>query len=66
MADAAVYITLVREILGGSALTPQRLRFGASGLLGDIVTVLAGSGGGSGDGSIDGSGGGKGTAASSY
>ena len=66
VADAAVYITLVREILGGSALTPQRLRFGASGLLGDIETVLAGSGGGSGDGSIDGSGGGKGTAASSY
>ena len=66
VADAAVYIALVREILGGSALTPQRLRFGASGLLGDIETVLAGSGGGSGDGSIDGSGGGKGTAASSY
>ena len=68
VADAAVYITLVREILGGSALTPQRLRFGASGLLGDIETVLAGSGGGSGsgDGSIDGSGGGKGTVASSY
>ncbi len=46
VADAEVYIALVREILGESALTPQRLRFGASGLLGDIETVLAGSGDG--------------------
>lgn len=46
VADAAVYIALVREILGESALTPQRLRFGASGLLGDIEAVLAGVGGG--------------------
>ncbi len=40
VADAAVYIALVREILGAAALTPQRLRFGASGLLGDIEAVL--------------------------
>ena len=40
VADAAIYITLVREILGETALTPQRLRFGASGLLGDIEAVL--------------------------
>ena len=44
VADAAVYITLVRQLLGDAAATPQRLRFGASGLLGDIETVLAGQG----------------------
>ena len=44
VADAAVYITLVQEILGESALTPQRLRFGASGLLGDIEAVLLAQG----------------------
>ena len=46
LADAAVYIDLVREILGESALTPQRLRFGASGLLGDIEALLGGTGSG--------------------
>jgi deoxyribose-phosphate aldolase len=46
VADAAVYIALVREILGEAALTPQRLRFGASGLLGDIAAVLQGGGAG--------------------
>jgi deoxyribose-phosphate aldolase len=40
VADAAHYITLVREILGPDAATPARLRFGASGLLGDIERVL--------------------------
>ena len=45
-ADAAVYIALVRELLGADAATPQRLRFGASGLLGDIEAVLAGQGAG--------------------
>ncbi len=42
VADAAVYINLVRQILGDAALTPQRLRFGASALLGDIEAVLRG------------------------
>ncbi len=46
VADAAVYIALVRELLGPHAATPQRLRFGASGLLGDIEAVLAGQGDG--------------------
>lgn len=46
VADAAVYIALVREILGEAALTPRRLRFGASGLLGDIERVLSGTGAG--------------------
>jgi len=46
VADAAVYIGLAREILGAAALSPQRLRFGASGLLGDIERVLAGGGAG--------------------
>ncbi len=44
VADAAVYIALVRQILGDAAVTPQRLRFGASGLLGDITAVLQGGG----------------------
>ena len=48
VADASAYIALVRQILGEPALTPQRLRFGASGLLGDIEAVLAGQGGGAG------------------
>jgi deoxyribose-phosphate aldolase len=43
VADARVYIGLVQAMLGASALTPARLRFGASGLLGDIEAVLAGS-----------------------
>lgn len=42
VADAATYIALVQEILGHGAVTPQRLRFGASGLLGDIESVLSG------------------------
>ena len=46
VADAAVYIALVRELLGPDAATPQRLRFGASGLLGDIAAVLADQGAG--------------------
>jgi deoxyribose-phosphate aldolase len=46
VADAAVYIALVREVLGADAATPRRLRFGASGLLGDIEAVLAGQGAG--------------------
>lgn len=46
VADAAVYIALVREALGEAALTPRRLRFGASGLLGDIERVLTGAGAG--------------------
>ena len=43
VADAALYIALVREILGAAALTPVRLRFGASGLLADIEATLAGT-----------------------
>jgi deoxyribose-phosphate aldolase len=42
VADAAGYAALVREHLGDSAVSPQRLRFGASGLLGDIERVLSG------------------------
>jgi deoxyribose-phosphate aldolase len=44
VADAAGYAALVRELLGHGAVGPQRLRFGASGLLGDIERVLSGSG----------------------
>lgn len=39
--DAAVYIGLTRQHLGTAALTPARLRFGASGLLADIEAVLS-------------------------
>lgn len=46
VADAALYIGLVREILGEGALNARRLRFGASGLLGDIERVLTGAGAG--------------------
>jgi deoxyribose-phosphate aldolase len=38
--DAAVYIALTRELLGDEALQPQRLRFGASGLLADLRAML--------------------------
>ena len=55
VADAALYIDLVREILGRSALTPQRLRFGASGLLDGIEAVLGGTGSGSGEAPCPGS-----------
>jgi deoxyribose-phosphate aldolase len=40
--EAAVYIDLVQARWGEAALTPRRLRFGASGLLDDIERVLAG------------------------
>ena len=43
VADAAVYLQLAADALGAAALTPQRLRFGASGLLNDIEAVLAGT-----------------------
>jgi deoxyribose-phosphate aldolase len=40
VADAQIYMDLVRDILGPQALTPQRFRIGASGLLADIEAVL--------------------------
>lgn len=43
VADAALYAGLVGEILGPAALTPQRFRLGASGLLNDIEAVLGGA-----------------------
>ena len=43
VADVAVYVALVRELLGGGALTPARFRIGASGLLDDIEAVLGGA-----------------------
>jgi len=42
--EAATYFALVEDILGPRALTPARLRIGASSLLGDIETVLGGRG----------------------
>ncbi len=46
VADAAVYTEMVRRILGEAAVSPRRLRFGASALLADIEAVLAGGGDG--------------------
>jgi deoxyribose-phosphate aldolase len=43
VADAAMYIELTRQALGDAAITPQRFRIGASGVLADIEAVLAGS-----------------------
>jgi len=43
VADAAGYIEQARGVLGEEALNPQRLRFGASGLLTDIESVLSGA-----------------------
>jgi len=42
VADAAVYLDLVAEHLGDSALVPARCRLGASSLLDDIEAVLGG------------------------
>ncbi|MFT7724509.1 MAG: deoxyribose-phosphate aldolase [Roseateles sp.] len=42
VADAAGYIAQAEAALGAAALNPQRLRFGASGLLNDIESVLSG------------------------
>jgi deoxyribose-phosphate aldolase len=42
VADAARYVDLADELLGPTALVPQRFRFGASSLLGDIERVLGG------------------------
>lgn len=42
VADAAPYVDLIERHLGAAALVPARLRFGASGLLGDIEAVLGG------------------------
>ncbi|MBL8276715.1 MAG: deoxyribose-phosphate aldolase [Pelomonas sp.] len=41
--DAAGYIAQAEATLGADALNPQRLRFGASGLLTDIEAVLGGA-----------------------
>lgn len=38
--DAIAWMTLVKETLGTRWLTPQRFRFGASGLLDDIDKVV--------------------------
>jgi len=40
--DAKVYLDLAATALGANALTAQRFRFGASGLLNDIEAVMAG------------------------
>ena len=42
VADAAVYFGLVEQALGAAALSPARLRIGASSLLNDIEAVLSG------------------------
>ena len=39
-ADALEYLDIVHSVLGDGWLTPERLRFGASSLLGDVITTL--------------------------
>ncbi len=43
VADAALYIALTVQHLGAGAVTAERFRIGASGLLNDIEAVLGGS-----------------------
>jgi len=43
VADATLYIDAVAQALGAAALTPARFRIGASSLLADIETTLAGA-----------------------
>ena len=40
-AEALEYVDIVRSVLGAEWLTPDRLRFGASSLLGNVVAALA-------------------------
>jgi deoxyribose-phosphate aldolase len=42
VADAATYIALTEAALGAGAVSPQRFRIGASGVLADIEAVLGG------------------------
>ncbi|WP_411034739.1 deoxyribose-phosphate aldolase [Shinella sp. BYT-45] len=42
VADAGAYLALAASILGEGWATPKTFRFGASGLLGDILAVLGG------------------------
>lgn len=42
VAEAQAYLQLAADKLGTAALTPQRLRFGASGLLNDVLATLSG------------------------
>lgn len=43
VADAQTYLALVADTWGHAAITPKRVRFGASGLLTDIEAVLSGA-----------------------
>jgi len=45
VAEAQRYLRLAADKLGPAALTPQRFRFGASGLLNDILALLSGQAG---------------------
>ncbi|MCO6187284.1 deoxyribose-phosphate aldolase [Rhizobium sp. L1K21] len=47
VADAGIYLGLADEIMGEGWATPQTFRFGASGLLSDILAVLDGKQGAS-------------------
>lgn len=47
--QASAYLALADRIMGAAWVTPQTFRFGASGLLGDVLAVLRGEGGAAGD-----------------
>jgi len=42
-ADAAEYLALAADIMGPAWITPKHFRFGASGLLADLVATLTGN-----------------------
>lgn len=42
VADAAVYLELAEQIMGPEFLSPETFRFGASGLLKNLTSILAG------------------------
>ena len=42
--DAAIYLALAEEIMGEGWATPDRFRFGASGVLGALLATLEGRG----------------------
>jgi len=50
VADAGIYFALADELLGPDWATPARFRLGASGLLDDVLRVLAGGASAAGEG----------------
>ena len=60
--DAGAYLAIADAVMGADWAGPETFRFGASGLLGDVLAALDGTGAGDGTGGVDGTGAGDGTA----